>query len=743
MTEHFENGIDQYVVDQLARWRVEGVGPDRPDTVAAVVADPERYLTYFAAQLQSRHLDFAARWLQSRGEGFYTIGSNGHESNAAIAMALRPDDPALLHYRSGGFFAARAAQVTGMTPIRDVLLGMVAGAQDPISGGRHKVFGHPELAIIPQTSTIGSHLPRAFGLSYAIGSRAQRRSGSVWKRDAVVVTSFGDASLNHSTVAGSLNAIDYCAHRGLDVPILIVCGDNGLGISVRSPEGWVASALSRYGSIGYVEIDGSDPYDALTSAQEAVDSVRTHRRPVAIRLRTVRFGGHAGSDAEIAYRTNGDIAADYERDPLLATARLLIVAGVRSTEEIEARYETVREEVFAEATALIGSPRLGSASEVMRPLVRRHPGKVMAAAVRAPSAEASRIPTPPEKQGLLTLAQSINAALADVLATWPEATIFGEDVARKGGVYGLTRNLLKRFGPTRVFDTILDEQTILGIALGGALDGLLPVPEIQYLAYLHNAEDQLRGEAATLAFFSNEQFHNGMVIRIPGLAYQKGFGGHFHNDNSIAVLRDIPGIVVAVPSHPADAPAMLRTCVALAAAEHRVCVFVEPIALYHTRDLNLPGDDAWTANYDPPEAWSATAIEPGDVRVHGDGSDVLVVTFGNGVPMSLRVANTLAAEGIGVSVLDLRWLAPLPTEALLAHARECDAVVVADETRRSGGVSESVVTALVDHGYTGRLRRLCSQDSFVPLGPAAESVLLNERDIVDAVRGVHADRGAS
>ena len=159
----------------------------------------------------------------------------------------------------------------------------------------------------------------------------------------------------------------------------------------------------------------------------------------------------------------------------------------------------------------------------------------------------------PEAEGPLTLAQSINRTLADLLARYPELLVFGEDVAAKGGVYGVTRGLLKRAGAARVFDTVLDEQSILGMALGAGVTGLLPVPEIQYLAYLHNAEDQLRGEAATLQFFSQGQYRNPLVVRIAGYGYQKGFGGHFHNDDAVAVLRDIPGLVVASPARPDDA----------------------------------------------------------------------------------------------------------------------------------------------------------------------------------------------
>src|SRR6185436_4065128 len=125
-------------------------------------------LELFDAQLASRHLDLAARWLRSFGEGFYTIGSSGHEGDAAVAAAVRPTDPALLHYRSGGFYCARAGQVGGTEPVRDILRGLVASSAEPIAGGRHKVFGHPDLSIIPTTSTIASHLPRAVGLAYAV-----------------------------------------------------------------------------------------------------------------------------------------------------------------------------------------------------------------------------------------------------------------------------------------------------------------------------------------------------------------------------------------------------------------------------------------------------------------------------------------------------------------------------------------------------------------------------------------------
>ena len=155
----------------------------------------------------------------------------------------------------------------------------------------------------------------------------------------------------------------------------------------------------------------------------------------------------------------------------------------------------------------------------------------------------------------------LNYSLSDLLLQYSNTLIFGEDVAQKGGVYHITADLYKQFGERRVFNSPLDETSIIGFGIGFAHNGFIPIPEIQFLAYLHNAEDQLRGEAATLPFFSKGQFTNPMVLRVPGLAYQKGFGGHFHNDNSLTVFRDIPGIILAVPSNGADAVKMLRTSV--------------------------------------------------------------------------------------------------------------------------------------------------------------------------------------
>ena len=607
-------------LDRYFRSRLADLSASQPALASgdADKSEEERgfWWRVFEAQATSRHLDLIARDLQRQGEGFYTIGSAGHEGNAMVALALRPSDPALLHYRSGAFYVARAQQVADTTPIRDVLQGVMALAGEPVAGGRHKVFGHPDLAVIPQTSTIASHLPRAVGLAVALHRADRLGVSSEWPADAVIVCSFGDASVNHSTAAGAINTALNAAYRGLPVPLLLVCEDNGWGVSVPTPPGWVEATYGSRPGLPYVAVDGSDPATAWPLIAEAADGVRASRRPAFLHLRTVRFGGHAGSDAEISYRRTRDIEADYARDPLLATAGVLVGVGVRP-DEIEQRYDAIRVEVAEEAERLNGTARLGSAAEVMAPLAPRHPDLVEACAQALSKGRSFGAHE-------MTLAESINATLDQILTADRRVVVFGEDVGVKGGVYGVTGGLARRHGAARVFDTVLDEQSILGLGLGAGLAGLVPIPEIQYLAYLHNAEDQLRGEGATLPFFSQGRFTNPMVVRVAGLGYQKGFGGHFHNDNALGVLRDIPGLVIACPARADDAAALLRSCVAAAITDGTLSVFLEPIALYHRRDLYTDGDRAWLA------ADSGEHVPIGEARLYPMRAEPVEARRGSG-----------------------------------------------------------------------------------------------------------------
>src|SRR2546429_35373 len=222
-----------------------------------------------------------------------------------------------------------------------------------------------------------------------------------------------------------------------------------------------------------------------------------------------------------------------------------------------------------------------------------------------------------------------------------------------------------------------------------------------------------------MSFFSRGQYRNPMVVRVAGLAYQEGFGGHFHNDNAVGVLRDIPGLVVACPARPDDGAALLRTCLAAAVVDGTVSVFLEPIALYHTRDLHTDGDGLWAARYPAPGEWGDAHVPIGRARVDvlGSGEELTIITFGNGVRMSLRVAARLAEAGVGCRVVDLRWLAPLPVADIIRESSATGRVLVVDETRRSGGAREGVTAAPVAGGDAGVAPRGAPGGAVRPPGP--------------------------
>ena len=704
--------IDDAFIAALETGTLPDVGTP-PDISHAMLAD------VLDTQIMNRHLDLMAR--RTKGQTFYSIGSSGHDGTLALALASRNSDMAFLHYRDAAFCIQRRKAVSGSTPLYDMILSFAASSEDPVSGGRHKVLGGLDIMTPPQTSTIASHLPKAVGAAHSL---CLGQGGM--PSDSVILCTFGDASSNHSTAQGAINAAAWAAYQGSPMPLVFVCEDNDIGISVRTPKGWIAANYSRRPGLHYIACDGTDIADAMRGAKAAVDYARARRRPVFLHMKTVRLMGHAGADIEAKYTSLADIKAREAGDPLLKTAAHVVKSSIMTAPQVLEAYHAMRARVDRVAADVFKRPKLETAADIMAPIA----GGVHQPMPDLPSHDALAGVGLDRDGRQIPLNKMLNKTLAEVMLTYDKAFVFGEDVARKGGVYGVTLDLLKTFGAKRVQDTLLDEQTILGMAIGAAQNGFLPIPEIQFLAYLHNAEDQIRGEAATLSFFSNGQFTNPMVIRIAGLGYQRGFGGHFHNDNSVTVLRDIPGLIVACPSHADDARKMLREVARLAHVERRVCVFIEPIALYGTTDIH-DGDKAWMGRYVPPQ--DDEAIKFGDIGQHGEGTDLAILTYGNGYYLSRQAEKDL---GMKVRIIDMRWLAPLPMEAILAAVKPCKHVLIVDECRRSGSLSEALMTQLTESGITIPMARVTGHDSFIPLGNAAYAVMPSVDDIVTAAEAL-------
>ncbi|MBL7480567.1 dehydrogenase E1 component subunit alpha/beta [Legionella bononiensis] len=727
------------VDEQFIKRVLQGDFPKPHSTMSPEMAelDKKTAIELFDSQIKSRLLDLIARQLKEKGLSFYTIGSSGHEGNAVMGQVFKHTDMAFLHYRSGAFYLQRAKQLQGTDGVKDILLSLVAAACDPISGGRHKVFGSVPLNIPPQTSTIASHLPKALGAALSITRAKELGISGNLAADSVILCSFGDASTNHASTQTTLNACSWITQQNYPLPIVFVCEDNGIGISVPTPSNWIETSISSRPGLHYITCDGLNIADTYAKAQEAEYLARTKKQPVFLHMRCVRLLGHAGSDIESQYATQTEIERREANDPLLHTAGILYREGWMTLQAMVDLYQDNKDLIEAKAVEAIREPRMSSAEEVMASIIP----KVEKKKGYALPDEPSRIKAFAGAYNQLSLkrnmCQHINFALTDLMLQYSNMLIFGEDVGKKGGVYRVTADLQARFGQRRVFDTILDETTILGTAIGLAHNGFIPVPEIQFLAYLHNAEDQLRGEASTLSFFSSGLYKNPMVLRIASLAYQKGFGGHFHNDNSIAVLRDLPGVIVACPSNGPDAARMLRTCMRLAAQEGRVVVFLEPIALYMTKDLHSPGDNGWLFDYPAPNE----LIAQGSVGVFGEG-DTVILTYANGYYLSRQAEKVLRENhGIKVKIVDLRWLSPLPKEAILNEVANAKRILIVDEGRQSGSISEGLVTLLMEEASSGlKIKRLTGKDCFIPLGTAWHYLLPSQESIIEAVIALQSDK---
>ena len=687
-------------------------------------------ISIFESQVISRHIDIYARELKDKGECFYTIGSSGHEGNAVFGRLFPYSDIAFLHYRSAPFFLERSRQIPNSTPIHDTALSFMASSEDPISGGRHKVIGSEKLNIPPQTSTIASHLPKAVGTAFSI-DRAKDLSLSEGKlsNESMVLCSFGDASANHATALSAFNTACWISSQGGHVPIVFICEDNGTGISVPTDGKWIENNFSNRYGMEYLKADGLHLIDLIIQATKAQKICRIKRVPIFLHMKTVRLMGHAGSDVEVGYRDIKDIEEDERDDPLTHSARIMIENSCLTKEEVVSLYEKTRTQVRHVFENAISRPKLKKVSEVMASIVSnkhtrtrpKYPSKNLREKTFGKEFSRTKLP---HHMGKL-----INYALTDILLQYSNTVVFGEDVAQKGGVYHVTADLYKQFGVRRVFNSPLDETSIIGFGIGLGHNGFVPIPEIQFLAYLHNAEDQLRGEAATLPFFSEGRFTNPMVLRIPGLAYQKGFGGHFHNDNSLTIFRDIPGLILAVPSNGSDAVKMLRTSVGQAHENGRIVIFIEPIALYMTRDLHTEKDGKWVNKY--PDIKEEIAL--GEFKVYGTGRSLTIITYGNGLYLSLKAKKAIESKSKKkIKVIDLRWLSPIDFSKLIKAIGSCKKILIVDECRRTGCHGEEIYIKLDQSSkHDLNIKLHAAEDSFIPLGVSATVTLPSERSILN------------
>ena len=695
-------------------------------------------LDLFRTMVLSRLLDEREFMLQKQMQAWFSIFGAGKEAaQAAAGKALRPTDPLWGYYRDRAITLQR-----GVTPL-EMLLQAVSAATDPASSGRQMPahFGHAGKAVIIQGSPVGFQCLPSVGLAEAIAKTGRLLGSGKFPNDAVVYTSLGDATTAEGEVYESLRAAILAK-----APVIVHIQDDGFGISVPLEEqvpGEDVLALFRgWPGLATWDFDGTDVRDSYDAFSEAAAYCRARRGPALVRSRTLRLMSHSSTDDMRKYRIPADIARDFERDPIPKFARQLVAYGLATRKELSAAVEAARSEIEKATAEALKAPK-GDPKKFLDDIYAYEPKQAKDRWTRAAAGKSS------SRAGqVLPIADSMKLALHELMEIEPRIVMWGEDIADlsaktlerhpelkgKGGVFGITEGLQRKFGSDRVANSPITESSIVGRAVGYSLQGFLPVVEVQFRDYLNPAWQQLVDQAATLRWRSGARFECPMVIRMSYGGYLGGAGAMWHSESANGPILNHPGLRVCVPGNARDAAALLRA----AAFCGDVVLYMEPKALYRRNDeaFGLAKGEYMEQPYPGYDvvAW------PGVAATYGKGKDLAIVTYGNTTPLSMRAMHELEKDGIRARVVDLRWLNPLDEKSIKAAADDCGKVLVVDEDRRMCGAG----AAIADVIYRDRalrksveVERVAAMDCRVSYGPIGERAVLPQvDDILAGARGL-------
>jgi 2-oxoisovalerate dehydrogenase E1 component len=695
--------------------------------------DRETMLKIFRLMYTSRRIDDKELQLKAQNKIYFQISGAGHEAVlVAAGLAMKPGyDWFVPYYRD------RALCLTlGVSPT-DMLLQAVGAASDPASGGRQMPshWGSKALQIVTRSSPTGTQFLQAVGCAEA-AYRAELIGGDPTKLlegyqpDAIVYVSAGDGTTSEGEFFESLNTA--C---NLKLPVLYAIEDNGYAISVpvevQTAGGSISKLLTGFPNLFIQEVDGCDPIASLETMQRAVAYCRERRGPALVHAHVIRPYSHSQSDDEKLYRCAEELEDETRRDPIRAFPAFLISEGLATEVEIKRITEEVDDEVNRATDEALAAPKPAKESATMYvyspdidPTSKDfdNPGSP---AVEPSSEQDTRAPK--------TMLDLINACLHDEMARDERILVFGEDIADcsreeyleevkgKGGVFKVTFNLQRRFGNARVFNTPLAEANIIGRAVGLAVRGFKPVPEIQFFDYIWPAYHQLRNEVPLVRWRSNNAFKCPMVIRVAIGGYLKG-GAICHSQCSEVLFTHTPGLRVVMPSNALDANGLLRTAI----RSDDPVMFFEHKHLYrqtHNKGA-YPGPDYM--------------IPFGKASIVRQGSDVSIITYGATVYRSVVAAKKVQEEqGISVEVIDLRSLSPYDWETISQSVQKTSKALVVYEDSESWGYGAEIAARISDELFAhldGPVRRVAALDTFVAYSPELEDEILPQVD--DIAEGI-------
>ncbi len=651
----------------------------------------------YRLMLTSRELDKKMLILLRQGKSFFHIGCMGHEAvQAAASLSLDPKRDYLFpYYRDQTFVLGM-----GMTP-EECLLGFLGREGDPSSNGRQmpQHYGHPKLNIPSSSSSTGTQFLQAVGCAFA-SMRLDKP-----KDLAVTVVCSGDGT----TSQGDFHEALSWASRE-KAPVIFLVENNGYAISVpiadQRPGAQIADMHGAYPGLSFMRVDGCDFEASHVVFQKAVAHARTGKGPVLIDASVVRLLPHSSSDDDKKYRPAKDLEAEKKRDPLLVNKHLV------SAKRLKALEQEVFEEVDAAADRALAAPVPKSEDAL---------SYVYSQACPKTSPSVPLHPVEREGGAETVLVDAINRALAEELERAPKVLVFGQDVAGgKGGVFTATRGLTKQFGEDRCFNAPLAESSIVGVAIGMALRGFKPVPEIQFGDYIWTAMMQIRNELSVMRYRSNNAWKAPVVIRVPVGGYIHG--GLCHSQNIEATFSHFPGLKIAYPCTALDAYGLLKEAI----RGDDPVLFLEHKGLYRQNFAKsvLPAGTDWTLPF-------------GVAAVRRAGKDMTIVTYGALVQRSIEVARELEGE-VDIEVIDLRTIRPYDFDSVAESVKKTGRVLVLHEDTRFMGFGAEIAAEISEKCFQyldAPVTRLAGKESPIPYaGNLEEQVLPQASWIQDSVR---------
>lgn len=644
--------------------------------------------------------DIAPNYLRKAKGWSYHAPNAGHEGiQLALGLAFRAKKDYLFPY----YRDLTTCLAAGIS-VKELLLNGTSKKDDVASGGRHMSnhFAKPEIGIQNVSSCTGNHTLHAVGVARAI---------KTYKSDAIAFSSQGESSVSEGYCYEAING----ASRE-KLPVIFVFQDNDYGISVpksdQTANDRVGKNFEGFANLKIIYCDGTDIFDSFKAMEDAIKFIKTGKGPVIIDAKCVRIGAHSNSDNHILYRDKKELDEAKAQDPIPKFRAKILEMGVIE-KELE-KIEKENQEAFNIAEEEVDNSPNPNPESVTDFVFTDYSYKGNYPDGIAPKTEGK----------LKTLREGINEALKYEFRKNPDTYIWGQDVAykEKGGIFNVTKGMQQEFGIERVFNGPIAEDFITGTANGFSRFNekiRVVVEGAEFADYFWPAMEQLI-ELSHEYWRTNGQFAPNVTIRLASGGYIGG--GLYHSQNLEGTFTTLPGLRIVVPSTAADAYGLLRTCMNSEGPN----LFLEPKHLYNQI----------YAKSTFPEDFS---VPFGKARIRREGTNLTILTYGNTVHFSLKVAEKISEEmGLEVEVVDLRSLQPLDTETILESVKKTNRCLVVTEDKVFGGFGgelASIVSSQAFEFLDAPVERIGS--NFSPVGFSRileKATLVGENQIYEAAK---------